>query len=118
MIQYYHKAAIQLHAIRYALWLALIASIAASVYFLFAPADRSTLYLMPSILFTTWLLLCLATAYYFNVLPNHPGQNAPWFSRVKFQAGKLFRYFVAVLFTVNTGLLLWLTSKAVGLVMG
>lgn len=111
LVEYYRKIGLRMYRVRYMLMALVILSIAAVAWIIFSGSGER--YLLPAMVFTTWLVLCLSFAYYFAGLKTQLHSDAGWLERLAYSIHRAFSYFLALLFTVVSLLLLYFTSTAI-----
>lgn len=118
MIEYYRKIGLRMYRVRYLLIALILVFSLVIADLIFGDSARSERFLLPAMVLTTWLVLCLSFAYYFAGLKPEPDTDAGWFERLAHSIHRAFSYFLALLFTIMSVLLLYFTATAVRVALG
>lgn len=117
MIEYYRRIGLRMYRIRYLLMVLIVAFALVVANLIFGDSVRSERFLLPAMVLTTWLVLCLSFAYYFAGLKPGPDPGAGWYERFTYSIHRAFSYLLAVLFTIASLLLLYFTATAARVAM-
>jgi len=116
MLRFYHRLARRLYPARLAVWALCLAAVAAFAATLFtAGGGRDELYMLGSVTVFLWTLGALVTTYIFVAPLPSAGPEAGLVARVKAAAKRGFLWLLAVVMTALTGLVVFVSARALGM---
>lgn len=113
MIELYHKIAIAINKASYWVWLGLILSVAFCAYVIFSnsdfihPDNELLVFVVP-----LWFLAMLTLKSYFIEISPRPDKDAGLFKRLWIRLKRLFSWIIALVFSLASIAIAYLTYKA------